>query len=69
VVARRNRLSHLEAVLRERSPLVILQRGYSITRDGSGKIIRDAAPIPVGSEINVHLARGELNATVEGKKV
>ncbi len=68
LVERRNRLAHARALLRERSPLVILGRGYSITRDPSGKIVRDAAMVTVGSEITVRLARGELGATVRDKK-
>jgi exodeoxyribonuclease VII large subunit len=64
----RNRLSHLQALLRERGPLVILGRGYSITRDASGRILRDAAAVPVGAEISVRLAQGELGATVRDKR-
>jgi exodeoxyribonuclease VII large subunit len=65
---RRNRLGHLLALLRERSPLVILGRGYSITRDASGRILRDAAAVPVGGQISVRLAQGELGATVRDRK-
>jgi exodeoxyribonuclease VII large subunit len=66
---RHNRLAQTEAILKERSPLALLQRGYSITRDAAGKIIRDAAVVPLGSEISVHLARGELTATITDKKL
>ena len=69
LVERQNRLGRLEAILRERSPLVILNRGYSITRDASGKIVRDAAAVPVGSDISVRLARGEIGATVRDRKL
>jgi exodeoxyribonuclease VII large subunit len=65
---RRTQLSHLQALLNERSPLVILRRGYSIARDVSGRILRDAAAVPVGAEISVRLAQGELGATVRDKK-
>ncbi len=68
LVERRTRFNHLSAILRERSPLVILERGYSITRDGSGRILRDAALVPVGSDISIRLARGELGASVKSKK-
>lgn len=68
LVERRNRLSHVESILRERSPLGILSRGYSITRDALGNIVRDAAAVPMESEISVRLERGELGATVKGKK-
>jgi exodeoxyribonuclease VII large subunit len=66
---RRSRLAHLQAILKERSPLIILQRGYSITRDAGGKIIRDAEAVALGSDISVRLARGELAATVKDRKL
>ncbi len=66
---RRNRLGQAEAILRERSPLVILKRGYSITREASGKIVRDAAQVATGSDIFIRLARGELGAIVRDKKM
>jgi len=69
VLERKNRLSQVEVILRERSPLAILNRGYSITHDASGKIVRDAAAVSLGSEISVRLARGELGATVKSRKV
>jgi exodeoxyribonuclease VII large subunit len=65
---RRNRWAQLTAILKERSPLTILNRGYSITRDAAGKIVRDAAAVVLGSDISVRLARGELDATVKNKK-
>jgi exodeoxyribonuclease VII large subunit len=66
---RRNRLAQLETVLRERSPLTILQRGYSITRDAEGKIIRDAAQIAIGADVSIHLAKGELGVVVKDRRV
>lgn len=68
LVARRNTLTQWQSILHERSPIVILNRGYSITRDASGRIVRDAASVPAGSEIFVRLARGELDATVKGTR-
>jgi exodeoxyribonuclease VII large subunit len=64
---RRNRLMHLQALLRERSPLVILSRGYAIARDASGKLLRDADQVSAGDQIWVRLAKGELDATVREK--
>jgi exodeoxyribonuclease VII large subunit len=66
---RSSRLAHAEAILKERSPLAILQRGYSITRDAAGKIIRDAEAAALGSDISVRLARGELAATIKDRKL
>jgi exodeoxyribonuclease VII large subunit len=64
----RNRLAQLESVLKERNPRTILQRGYSITRDAEGRILRDAAHVAIGASVTVHLARGELAALVQDKK-
>ena len=68
LLARQNRLAQVEALLRERSPLTILNRGYSITRDAQGRIVRDAAQVSVGDDISIRLARGELGATVRNKE-
>jgi exodeoxyribonuclease VII large subunit len=69
LTARRNRLTQLEALLTERSPLTILRRGYSITRDAQGRIVRDAAEVTVGDEVSICLARGGLGAAVRTKKL
>ena len=68
LMERGNRLAQLESVLKERSPRTILERGYSITRDAEGKVVRDAARVAIGAEISVHLARGELAAIVKDRK-
>jgi exodeoxyribonuclease VII large subunit len=69
LVVRRNRLAQAEALLRERSPLTILNRGYSITRDARGRIVRDAEHVSVGDDLSIRLARGELGATIREKKL
>ncbi|HUY14390.1 MAG TPA: exodeoxyribonuclease VII large subunit [Terriglobia bacterium] len=61
-------LERLRGILHERSPLGILNRGYSITRDAAGKVIRDASAIEPGSEIAIRLAQGELGASVTRRK-
>lgn len=63
-VEKRNRLAHALALLGERSPQAILNRGYAIARDASGKVVRSAAAVAEGSEISVRLADGEIGATV-----
>ena len=65
---RSNRLAQLEAVLKERSPQTLLERGYSITRDAEGRIVRDAAQVEVGDDVSIRLARGELGALVKDRK-
>jgi exodeoxyribonuclease VII large subunit len=69
LVERRNRLVQIDALLKERGPLTILNRGYSITRDAQGRIVRDAAQVSIGDDLSIRLARGELGATVRDKKL
>jgi len=57
-------VAQISAVLAERNPLAILNRGYSITHDATGRIVRDASHVPPGSDIKVRFARGELEAKV-----
>lgn len=64
----RARLDQLGAVLGERNPELILSRGYSITRDAEGRILRDASAVPVKSAISIRLAKGEIDATVQDKR-
>jgi exodeoxyribonuclease VII large subunit len=47
------------------SPLNVLDRGYAICRDGSGKILRDSAHVSAGDDVQIALARGELQCRVE----
>jgi len=67
LIDRRNRLAQVEAILKERSPLTILSRGYSITRDATGHIVRDAAQVSIGDDLSIRLTRGELGTTVTKK--
>ena len=46
------------------SPERLLARGYSITRDGQGRVIRDARETHVGEPIHTQLAEGFLTSTV-----
>jgi exodeoxyribonuclease VII large subunit len=62
------RLDQLGAVLGERNPELILSRGYSITRDAAGRILRDASAVPLNSALSIRLAKGELGATVRDKR-
>jgi exodeoxyribonuclease VII large subunit len=64
----RHRVVHYHSLLDERSPLTILNRGYSITRNAENKIVRDVAQVEVGDEMSIRLARGELGATIREKK-
>jgi exodeoxyribonuclease VII large subunit len=62
----RERLQKDSAVLESLSPLGVLQRGYSITRSmASGIVVRQAAGLNIGEDVNVQLARGNFNAKIE----
>jgi exodeoxyribonuclease VII large subunit len=58
------RLGPLIAHLTQLSPLKILERGYAIVTNGEGRIVKEPAEAPAGSEIKVRLAKGEIAAEV-----
>jgi len=61
----RERLALAAASLDALSPLGVLQRGYAIALDASGKLVRDAATVSPGDEISVRLAKGKLGTRIE----
>jgi exodeoxyribonuclease VII large subunit len=61
----RERLALAAASLDALSPLGVLQRGYAIAQDASGKLVRDASSVVQGDEVNVRLAKGRLKTRVE----
>ena len=46
------------------SPLSVLARGYAITRDADGRVVKDASELAPGDEVRVLLGRGSIDATV-----
>ncbi|HEY0729752.1 MAG TPA: exodeoxyribonuclease VII large subunit [Pyrinomonadaceae bacterium] len=61
----RERLGLAAASLDALSPLAVLQRGYAIAQDASGKPLREAAAVNIGDAVRVRLAKGSLNTRVE----
>ena len=59
------RLSMAERECEALSPLSILARGYSVTMDGSGRVIRHASEAHAGDIIRTRVSDGELIARVE----
>lgn len=60
----RERLALAAASLDALSPLGVLQRGYAIAQDASGKPLRDAASVAEGDAVSVRLAKGKLYTQV-----
>jgi exodeoxyribonuclease VII large subunit len=65
VIRARTDLEAQRTALAALSPFATLERGYAIVRDEQGTIVREAISRPVGSAVQVRLARGELDARVE----
>jgi len=61
----RERLALAAASLDALSPLGVLQRGYAIAQDASGKLVRDAAMVKPGDAVSVRLAKGKLGTRIE----
>ncbi|AKU13033.1 exodeoxyribonuclease VII, large subunit [Azoarcus sp. CIB] len=64
VQRRAERLAALATHLQHLAPQAVLARGYSITRDAEGRILRTADETAAGKEISVELAIGRLRAIV-----
>ena len=65
VAQRRELLARHSARLDALSPLKVLRRGYAIALTPEGKALHDAADAPVGSSVELRLARGRLSAQVK----
>ncbi len=62
---KREKISHYAQLLETLSPLKILQRGFSITREkSSGKLIRKRGDVTVGDQIITRLSDGEIGSVI-----
>ncbi len=68
LAAKKSRLEAATILLQERSPYQLLERGYAIVYDSSGKVLRAPDQVSPGDEIAVRLARGSIEATVRRKR-
>lgn len=59
-----NYIHQAEILFDNVNPKRILGRGYSITRDAKGKIIKSAAQVDIGDKIMVELAKGNVGVNV-----
>lgn len=63
---RKEKLNALGAHLEALSPLKVLERGYSITRNAQGKVIKKASEVRAGESISTKLAEGTITSQVTG---
>ncbi len=59
------RLDRVLSSLEHLAPQSVLERGYSMVRDGAGCLIRDAAGLRAGAPLEITFARGGALARVE----
>lgn len=57
-------LKELDAKLRLLSPYSVLDRGYSLTTDENGAVLRDSSKVSAGARIHTRLQKGELISEV-----
>ncbi len=65
---KRERLEKLLVQLEERSPLKVLERGYSIVTDSTGAVLRDASAVALGDTISIQLRKGKLTTEVKKRE-
>ena len=63
--SRKAMLSGLEGQVSHLDPKKILQRGYSMTYDQQGRILKDASGVNAGEKIQTELAKGTIKSTVD----
>lgn len=62
IALRRLRVESASARLEQLSPLRVLERGYAIVQTKSGGIVKDPAAVNPGTELQIRLAGGTLEA-------
>jgi exodeoxyribonuclease VII large subunit len=65
VFGMRSRWERNAAQLQALSPVAILERGYALVFDATGKLVRDTAQVQRGDEISARLAKGKIVSRVE----
>lgn len=63
--AREVRVEAAMRALAHLDPQSVLQRGYSLVRDATGAIVRDAGTLRKGDALHIRFAQGEASARVE----
>jgi exodeoxyribonuclease VII large subunit len=60
-------IGRLKASLTSLNPAAVLERGYSLTRDAQGAVVRDAAQVSAGEHLTTTLAKGWIESEVRKK--
>ena len=63
-----NSLKLQSDLLESLSPLSVLHRGYSVTMDKSGKLLRSVKDVQSGEELQVRLEDGTLQTKITSVK-
>jgi exodeoxyribonuclease VII large subunit len=63
------RLDALTDRLRALDPARVLERGYSITRDGDGRVVKRVAALQAGDRIVTELRDGRATSTIEAREL
>ena len=66
IAAQRHRIEMHSAALRLLDPATTMARGWSITRDEAGNVVRSTAQVAVGTRLVTSVADGTITSTVEG---
>ncbi|WP_371376492.1 exodeoxyribonuclease VII large subunit [Thalassotalea aquiviva] len=61
---KQQQLANLAQYLNIMSPLATIARGYSITRDAQGKIVKDIKVLNVGDNLSTQIENGKIESTI-----
>jgi len=65
----RGKIELASAVIQAGSPLAAMERGFSVVTDSNGKVIRNAASVKPGDNLNIKPLKGTINAVVENTTI
>jgi exodeoxyribonuclease VII large subunit len=68
LLRQKSQIDQLQHQLKALSPVAILERGYALVFDSSGKLVKSSAQVGPGDEISARLAHGAFTARVEKKR-
>lgn len=63
LIAQRNRMELIETKVKLLDPVMTMARGWSITRDAQGNVVRSVSDVAVGDVITTSLADGSVTST------